>query len=192
MVSNTARLDYLRQFHELPQDDYDLFQAALKPRSFKRGERLVDPGHVQRELYLIRQGVQMSYFETAERQHVIAFTYPPDFCAIPGSFSRQQAAPYALVCLTDTDADCISYSALTALFDRSQHLERLFRRMTEAILAGLISRHIDLHAFSMEARYRAFCQRSGHLLQLVPHKYIASYLGIDATNFSKLYNQVPF
>jgi hypothetical protein len=24
----------------------------------------------------------------------------------------------------------------------------------------------------------------------VPHKYIASYLGIDATNFSKLYNRV--
>jgi hypothetical protein len=44
----------------------------------------------------------------------------------------------------------------------------------------------------MEERYKAFCRRSAHLLQRVPHKYIASYLGIDATNFSKLYNTVRF
>jgi hypothetical protein len=33
-------------------------------------------------------------------------------------------------------------------------------------------------------------QRSPHILQLVPHKYLANYLGIDATNFSKLLNRV--
>jgi hypothetical protein len=64
--------------------------------------------------------------------------------------------------------------------------------MTEAVLAGMINRHIELHSLSMEERYRTFCQRSAHLLHTVPHKYIASYLGIDPTNFSKLFNSVRF
>ena len=62
--------------------------------------------------------------------------------------------------------------------------------MTEAILAGMINRHIELHSLTIEERFKVFCQRSPHLLQLVPHKYIASYLGIDPTNFSKLFNSV--
>jgi hypothetical protein len=33
-------------------------------------------------------------------------------------------------------------------------------------------------------------QRSPHILNLVPHKYLASYLGMDATNFSKLLGSV--
>ncbi|MDQ3015104.1 MAG: Crp/Fnr family transcriptional regulator, partial [Bacteroidota bacterium] len=72
----------------------------------------------------------------------------------------------------------------------SHPLERLFRKMTEAVLAGMINRHIELHSLTMEERYKIFCSRSPHLLHLVPHKYIASYLGMDATNFSKLYNSI--
>ena len=86
--------------------------------------------------------------------------------------------------------ECLSFDELQRIFDRSQAIERLFRKMTEAILAGMINRHIELHSLTIEERFRVFCQRSPHLLQLVPHKYIASYLGIDPTNFSKLFNSV--
>ncbi len=88
--------------------------------------------------------------------------------------------------------DYITYDDLQVLFGQSQSIERLFRRMTEAVLAGMINRHIELHAMSMDERYKTFCQRSPYLLHLVPHKYIASYLGIDPTNFSKLFNHVKF
>lgn len=134
----------------------------------------------------------MSFFETEKKTHVIAFTYPPNICAIPESFSFQKPSTYYLTCLTDSEMDAIRYADLQRVFDRSQRVERLFRRMTEAVLAGMINRHTELHSLSMEERYRAFCQRSSHLLQSVPHKYIASYLGIDPTNFSKLFNRVKF
>ncbi|MFN3381588.1 MAG: Crp/Fnr family transcriptional regulator, partial [Runella zeae] len=39
-------------------------------------------------------------------------------------------------------------------------------------------------------RFRCLLQRSPHILQLVPHKYLANYLGMDATNFIKLINKV--
>jgi hypothetical protein len=64
--------------------------------------------------------------------------------------------------------------------------------MTESMFAGMIDLHIDLRALSIEDRYKNFCRKSPDLLHLVPHKYIASYLGIDPTNFSKLFNKVQF
>jgi CRP-like cAMP-binding protein len=95
-----------------------------------------------------------------------------------------------LTCLTDSEMEYISFSELQKLFDKSQGIERLFRKMSEIVLSGIINRHIELHALTMEERFKIFCQRSPHLLQLVPHKYIASYLGISPTNFSKLFNKV--
>lgn len=183
---------YFNLFHDFGTADYDLLTQNLKTKAFKKGDFITVPGQIQRELYFVKSGVQMSYFDTDNRIHVIAFTYPPNLCAIPESFQFQIPSKYFLTCLTDSELDYITFDELQKLFDQSQQIERLFRRMTEAVLAGMINRHIELHSMTIEERYKTFCQRSPHLFQLVPHKHIASYLGIAPTNFSKLFNTVKF
>lgn len=186
------RYDFLRLFHDITQADYELLTQNLRTQTYKKGELITVPGQIQRELYFVKTGVQMSFFDSDNKMHVMAFTYPPNLCVIPESFSFQIPSKYFLTCLTNSELEYITYDELLRLFNQSQQIERLFRRMTEAVLAGLINRHIELHSMSIEERYKAFCKRSPHLLQLVPHKYIASYLNIDPTNFSKLFNTVKF
>jgi len=186
------RHEYLNLFHDISASDYDLLTAGLKARAFKKGDFITVPGQIQKELYFVKSGVQMSYFDANDKTHVIAFTYSPNLCAIPESFQSQMPSKYFLTCLTDSEMEYMTFEALQKLFDQSQQIERLFRRMTEAVLAGIINRHIELHSMTMIERYITFCRRSPHLLQLVPHKHIASYLNIDPTNFSKLFNKVKF
>ncbi len=186
------RHEYFKLFYDLGTADYELLTENLKTKTFKKGDFITVAGQTQRELYFVKSGVQMSYFDTDHKTHVIAFTYPPNLCAIPESFSFQIPSKYFLTCLTDSELQYMTFDELHKLFDKSQQIERLFRRMTEAVLAGTINRHIELHSMTIEDRYKTFCQRSAHLLQLVPHKYIASYLAIDPTNFSKLFNTVKF
>ena len=57
-------------------------------------------------------------------------------------------------------------------------------------LGGVLDRLAELQLMSSEEKFRSLLMRSPHILTLVPHKYLASYLGIDATNFSKLMNRV--
>lgn len=71
------RYAYLCQFHPIPPADYALLEAKLRPRSFRKGEFIVVPGEVQRELYFVREGVQMSYAETDKKLHVIASPMRP-------------------------------------------------------------------------------------------------------------------
>lgn len=184
------QLAYFRQFHPISEKDWNLLKTSLTPQTFQKGDFLVVPGQVQRHLYLVKSGVQMSFFEANQKTNVLAFTYPPNFCAIPESFSLQTPSNCFLSCLTNSNMDAISFEELQQLFDLSPGLERLFRKMTEVVLAGVISRHLERLSLSMEQRFLAFCQRSPHLLQSVPHKYLASYLDIDPTNFSKLINRV--
>lgn len=182
--------EYFNRFHAITEAEYELLVSRFKAKSFAKDEPLLVPGQVQREVYFVKQGVQMAYVDAGKKQHVLAFTYSPNLCANPESFHAQTPSQYFVTCLTASEVEAITFDALQELFNESQNLERLFRKMTEVVLAGMINRHIELQALSIEERYKTFCKRSGHLLQLVPHKYIASYLGMNATNFSKLYNQV--
>ncbi|MCH7413792.1 Crp/Fnr family transcriptional regulator [Belliella sp. R4-6] len=186
------RLDFFKLFHEIGSADYELLCKSLKTKTFEKGDFITVAGQIQRGLFFVKSGVQMSYFEAENKTHVIAFTYSPNLCAVPESFFQQIPSKCFLTCLTDSEMDYISFDQLQNLFDKSQQIERLFRRMTEDVLAGVINRHIELHSMTIEERYKTFCKRSPQLLQLVPHKYIASYLGINPTNFSKLYNSVKF
>ena len=77
--------EYISQFHGISNQEFQLFEDTLKPRTFKKGEFITMPGQVQKNLYIVRQGVQMSFYETDTHKHVIAFTYPINFCAIPES-----------------------------------------------------------------------------------------------------------
>jgi CRP-like cAMP-binding protein len=184
------RYEYFKLFHELSTADYVLLTKNLKTKTFKKGHFITVTGQTQRELYFVKSGVQMAYLDTHNKTHVLAFAYSPKFCAIAESFLFQVPSKYFLTCLTDSEFDYITFEELQKLFDQSQQIERLFRKMTEVVLASVINRHIELLSLTIEERYKTFCKNSPHLLQLVPHKYIASYLGINPTNFSKLFNTV--
>lgn len=191
MLSNYSELlHFFRLFSAISDSDFEIFVQQFKSKTFEKNEIIVLPGQVQQHLYFVKSGVQMSYFESENKQHVIAFTYSPGFCAIPESFLFQKPSSYSLISLTHSEMDYISFFELEEIFNQFPSIERLFRKMTEFVLAGMINRHIELKSMSIEERFRIFCQRSPHLLQLVPHKFIASYLNIDATNFSKLFNSI--
>ena len=177
-------------FSGISRSSYDRLQETLMPCAFPKGHNLVVPGQIQNEMYFVRDGVQMSFYEDGDKFYVMAFTYASDICVLPDSFSLQAPAKYTITCLTASKFDYISFQDLQLLFNQCPDLERFFRIATERVLAGVLDRHLELKTSSIEERFRNFCQRSSHLLNLVPHKYIASYLNINATNFSKLFNSV--
>jgi hypothetical protein len=69
-------------------------------------------------------------------------------------------------------------------------IEILIRQGLTIALSGVLERLVELQCFSSEEKFRTLLRRSPHILGLVPHKYLANYLGINATNFSKLINSV--
>ncbi|RTL49321.1 MAG: hypothetical protein EKK39_11310 [Sphingobacteriales bacterium] len=55
-------------------------------------------------------------------------------------------------------------------------------------LHDTLFRQVELQCYSNEEKFKALMERNAHLLNYAPHKYLASYLGMDATNFSKILN----
>jgi CRP-like cAMP-binding protein len=176
----------LQQIYPLEADALAALLADWQLVPFKRKALITQAGQVQRDMLFIVSGLQRSYYLKDGKEHVIAFTYPPSFSGIPESFLTGQPSKYFLQALTDGEMLRLSAESLDRASRAYPSIERLLRQATAQVLGGLVQRHYELLALNMEERFVAFMERSAHLINLVPHKQLASYLGMDATNFSKL------
>lgn len=183
--------DFLQTIHAVPEDVLDQYLQHGSAFEAPRKTILTAPGETERYMYLVEKGIQKSYYLVGSKEHVIAFTYPPSFSGIPESFFTQSPSKYYLETITASSFLRISYRKHLELLKEYREIETLFRKGTEMLLKGVLERHYELMALDIETRFKNFARRSPHLLNRIPHKDLASYLRIDATNFSKLLNRIP-
>ena len=137
------------------------------------------------------EGVQRAFYIGHEKQEAtIVFTYAPSFSGVADSFLTQTPSKYFLETLTSSRFLRASYKQLDQLMNEYPAIQRMVLQLTSFALKGVLERQIELQCFSAEEKFKTLLKRSPHVLQIIPHKYLASYLGIDATTFSKLLGSV--
>lgn len=190
-VQLQALLDFVGQIYPLPDNDREAFSAIWETVTVKRKTVLRSPGETERNLYFVLEGVQrVFHIDEEENEQTIVFTYPYSFSGIADSFLTQTPTPYFLETLTHSVLLKTSYNQLSCLMEQSHATERMILKTTAFALKGVIERQIELGSYSAEKKFTILLHRSPHLLQIIPHKYLASYLGIDPATFSKLLGRV--
>jgi CRP-like cAMP-binding protein len=177
--------------HPLSATEWDAFAAIWKPFTAKRKTILTVAGETEKYLYFIAEGVQrMYYFDEQDREATILFTYAPSFGGVLDAGLLQQPSRYFYETLTPSLFLRAPYTELQPLMRRHIGIEILIRQGLTIALSGVLERLVELQCFSSEEKFKTLLRRSPHILGFVPHKYIANYLGMDATNFSKLLNSI--
>lgn len=177
---------HLSAVHPLADGEWEDFAAIWQSVSYKRKTVLTAAGETERHLYFVLEGVQRAFYVDADNEATIVFTYPHSFSGIADSFLTQQPSRYFLETLTASSFLRTSYQQVQVLMDKYHNVERLIRLFTSYALRGVLERQVELLSFSAEEKFKILLKRSPHVLQLIPHKYLASYMGMDATTFSKL------
>jgi CRP-like cAMP-binding protein len=184
-------LTFVSQIHSLTDEEADAFTKGWEPLTLKRKIIITTAGETERYLYFVVEGLQRAfYLGDDDKEATIVFTYPPSFSGVADSFLTQTPSDYFLETLTASRLLRISYEQIKNLMSRYASIEKLIFNATAFALKGALHRQIELQCFSNEEKFKTLLKRSPHILNLVPHKYLASYLGIDATNFSKLLGSV--
>ncbi|MCF0069879.1 cyclic nucleotide-binding domain-containing protein [Dyadobacter sp. CY261] len=181
----------VQAIHPLDAADWDALSRIWKPFSARRKEIISVPGETERYLYFVTEGVQRIYYlDDQNREATLAFTYRPSFGGIIDSVLLEVPSRYYYETLTPSSFIRAPYAEFKELAQQRPAIERMLRRGITQTLSGILERLVEVQCFSSEDKFRNLLKRSPHILQLVPHKYLATYLGIDPTNFSKLVNKV--
>lgn len=171
--------------------DWEDFSKLWRPFSAKRKEIITAMGEKEKYLYFVVEGVQrVYYFDEQNREATLVFTYNPSFGGVLDSLLLQNDSKYFYETLTPSVFLRAPFSELKVLMHTRPAIEILIRQGITHTISGLLTRLVELQCYSSEERFLQLLHRSPHILQLVPHKYLANYLGIDATNFSKFINKI--
>jgi CRP-like cAMP-binding protein len=177
--------------YPVPEADWLAFSGIWKPFSARRKEMITTAGWPEKYLYFVLEGVQrVYYFDDQDREATLVFTYPPSFGGVLDAMMLQQPSRYFYETLTPSVFLRAPYKEVDLLMRERPEIAAVIRIGITNAMAGLLERLVEVQCYSSEDKFRKLLQRSPHILQLVPHKYLASYLGIDPTNFSKLINRV--
>jgi len=171
--------------------EWEQFSAIWQLVEYKRKTVLTTIGDTERHLYFVLDGVQrVFYTDDKDREATLVFTYPPSFGGVLNSFLLQKPSPYFFETLTPSVLLRTTFLQLNGLMEKHAVVEKLIRKGLAPVIHGLLERQVELQCFTAEEKFRALLKRSPHVLQLIPHKYLANYLGMDPTNFSKLMGSV--
>ncbi|HZI52390.1 MAG TPA: Crp/Fnr family transcriptional regulator [Chitinophagaceae bacterium] len=191
-MDTTSLRQFISSVYPLKEAEMERFLEAWQPFECKRKTILTAAGETERHLYFVLGGVQRAFFvDDDDRQEAtIVFTYPPSFSGVADSFLTQTPSKYFLESLTSSSFLRTSYNQLDQLMNEYPNIQRMVLQLSAFALKGVLERQIELQCFSAEEKFKTLLTRSPHVLQIIPHKYLASYLGIDATTFSKLLGSV--
>jgi len=190
-MDTSALLQFIKAVYPLKEEETEKFLGIWQPFECKRKTILTAAGETEKYLYFVLEGLQRAFYIGNEKQEAtIVFTYAPSFSGVADSFLTQTPSRYFLETLTSSRFLKASYKQLDQLMNEYPVIQRMVLQLTSFVLKGVLERQIELQCFSAEEKFKTLLKRSPHVLQLIPHKYLASYLGIDATTFSKLLGSV--
>ena len=175
----------------LKENEWQSFAEIWQAFDCKRKTVLTAAGETERHLYFVLDGLQRAFYVGEDqKESTIVFTYPYSFSGVADSFLTQTASKYFFETLTASKFLRTTYKQLDELMNKVPAIQQLVLKLTAFALKGVLERQIEIQSFSAEEKFRSLLKRSPHVLQIIPHKYLASYLGIDPATFSKLLGSV--
>lgn len=178
---------------ELDDKTWEEFTSIWTIHEVKKGEALTNTGEIEKNLYFVCEGVQRVYYIGDNlKEATLVLTYPYSFAGVVDSFLLQQPAKYSFETLTKSVFLKTSFNELSKMIAEHKSIDHFVKTALYYAFSGLLERMVDLQCKTSEEKFKMLLKRSPQVLQVVPQKYLANYLGIDPTNFSKLMHSVRF
>lgn len=182
---------YVKKHFSLSVSSLAEFLSPWKTYHAERKEVLTHQGEQERYLYFVLEGVQRVYALNSEgKEATLIFTYAPSFGGVLNAMMTEQPSQFFYETLTSSSFLRAPALEIKRIMLANSEIAQMINFGVSRALGGVLDRLAELQLMSSEEKFRSLLKRSPHILSLVPHKYLASYLGIDATNFSKLMNRV--
>ena len=181
--------EYLKRYHPLPDEGKDEIAAICKTVHIRKNKDLQPIGHTCKTIYFINKGVARIYYYKDGIDVTDSFALENNIIARVESLFTGKPSRKGIQVLEDSEIVAIDANKLFKLYDNLPLVERLFRKVFEASHVDTVNRIEGIQFHTAEERYKALLQDTPDIIQRVPLKYIASYLGITQVSLSRIRSQ---
>ncbi len=180
-------LDNIEKHVALTPEEQQLFLSKLEIQHHKAKTILLSQGEICQYSYFVNSGVLRSFnINDNIVEHVLQFACKGWWIGDMYSLISQKPGNLFIEVLEDAELVLLSKENQEELYTEIPKLERFFRILIENSLVAHQERLMDNLSLSAEERFDKFCKRYPDLMQKIPQKQIASYIGVTPEFFSKM------
>jgi CRP-like cAMP-binding protein len=185
---NEVFLNFLSNFQSLSQSDIDLLLSICAEASYARGEYFVREGSVCSKLGFLISGIARVYHLANDKEYTSYFNFVQRNRLVSSfeSFLTRKPSKESIHFLEDSKLILISREDFYGLYERSAAFQEMGRKLAEYNYILAMERIYSLQHDTAQMRYEKLLHIYPDLVNLVPHHYIASYLGITPESLSRV------
>ena len=171
----------------LTPEEETLFLYKTETKQFKAKSILLSAGEIATCTYFVNSGILRSFnINDNIIEHVLHFACEGWWIGDMYSYISGKPGNLFIEVLEDAEVVIITKENHQELYNEIPKLERFFRILAENSLVSHQERLMDNLSLSAEERFEKFCSKYPTLIQKIPQKQIASYIGVTPEFFSKM------
>ena len=180
---------HIEEIVQLSDEEFDHVSTFFTPKRVKKHQYLVQEGDQTNFEYLILSGIfRMFYLDDEGKEYIVQFGGENWWMADYQAYFNGKKATLHITCMEDAEVLCMTLDGREKLAADLHKMEHFFRvKLTK----GYVAQHrriLSLLSGTPQQRYEEFGQLYPHLMQKIPKKYIAEYLGVSRETLSRLYS----
>ena len=183
-------LQNINKHISLSKEQEEQLVALLKSKKLKKKQFFLQEGEVQKHAVFVTEGCLRSYsIDKNGFEHVLQFAPVGWWIGDMRSLVTQQPGILNIDAIDDSEIILLLRSDLETIYTSIPKMERFFRILAENSLATYQHRLIDNLSLSAMERYNNFCSLYPSLIEYLPQKQVASYIGVTPEFLSKMLSQ---
>ncbi len=182
---------YFRERISLSEAQFELIFSLFKLRNAERNEILLSEGQVCKYFYFVNKGcIRMYYVHPDGTEITRYFAFEKNFGTALASFITQKPSLEYIQAVEKSEVLSILRNDFYQILETIPLFEKVYRRILESSQENNTQRIESFLGKNAKERYTALKQHNPVIIERIPNKMVASYLGISPETLSRVKKQV--
>ncbi len=189
-MSKSAIRQALETLHPISENDWRVMAPLFHKKDYAKNEHIIRIGKIEKYLYFIEEGILRSYVDRQGSEITLEFSFQDTIFSSYDSFLQRNESLINVQAITPASLWRINYDDLQMIYSQTGVGNLIGRLATEVLYLEKSNRELDLLTKSAEQRYLELFKNQPQLIQKIPLKYIASYIGITPQALSRIRRRI--
>jgi CRP-like cAMP-binding protein len=179
---------HIEEITPVSDEEFEYIKGFFTLKKVKKNQYLLQEGDPVRFEYVILSGIfRMVHLDAEGKEYIVQFAGENWWMSDYNGYFYEKPGTLQIICMEEGEVLCLKLHGRETLSADMHKMEHFFRvKLTRGYVA-LQRRIISLLSSTPQQRYEEFCDLYPHLIQRIPKKYIAEYLGVSRETLSRMY-----
>lgn len=181
---------FLQKNEDVEIKDLQKLEELMVLKTLKARAALQEINTSCRTIYFVIDGIARIFYIKDDTDITEYFAFPNDLIIRADSLFNGVPTRKGIETVTETTFVTIAAEPLFGLFHQHPTLEKLFNALIRKSYVETLQRLEQLQFHTAEERYRLLLATRPEIIQYIPLKHVASYLGITQVSLSRIRKKI--